>query len=62
MRPAGKGPLDSLYFDYPRFAARRVPELDGSTARHPVMIVGAGPIGMTAAPGAGALRNPQHAD
>ena len=25
MRPAGKGPLDSLYFDYPRFAgaARR---------------------------------------
>ena len=49
MRPAGKGPLDSLYFDYPRFAARRVPELDGSTARHPVMIVGAGPIGMTAA-------------
>jgi 3-(3-hydroxy-phenyl)propionate hydroxylase len=49
MRPAGKGPLDSLYFDYPRFAARRVPELDGVTARHPVLIVGAGPIGMTAA-------------
>ena len=49
MRPAGKGPLDSLYFDYPRFAARRVPELDGATARHPVLIVGAGPIGMTAA-------------
>ena len=35
MRPAGKGALDSLYFDYPRFAARRVPELDGATARHP---------------------------
>ena len=49
MRPAGKGPLDSLYFDYPQFAARRVPELDGVTARHPVVIVGAGPIGMTAA-------------
>ena len=49
MRPAGKGPLESLYFDYPRFAARRVPELDGATARHPVLIVGAGPIGMTAA-------------
>ena len=30
MSPAGKGPLDSLYFDYPVFAARRVPELDGA--------------------------------
>src|SRR5947199_2666493 len=49
MRPAGKGALESLYFDYPKFAARRVPELDGATARHPVLIVGAGPIGMTAA-------------
>lgn len=49
MRPAGKGPLDSLYFDYPRFAARRAPELDGATAGHPALIVGAGPIGMTAA-------------
>lgn len=49
MRPAGKGPLDSLYFNYPIFPARRVPELDGVAARHPVAIVGAGPIGMTAA-------------
>src|SRR3989442_6455923 len=49
MRPAGKGPLDSLYFTYPIFPARRVPELDGATVRHPVAIVGAGPIGMTAA-------------
>jgi 3-(3-hydroxy-phenyl)propionate hydroxylase len=49
MRPAGKGPLESLYFDYPRFAARRVPELDGAATRHPVLIVGAGPIGMTGA-------------
>ena len=49
MRPAGKGPLDSLYFQYPHFPARHVPELDGSAARHPVVIVGAGPIGMTAA-------------
>ena len=49
MRPAGKGPLDSLYFSYPAFAARRAPELDGASARHPVAIVGAGPIGMTAA-------------
>ena len=49
MRPAGKGPLNSLYFDYPHFPARHVPELDGVAARHPVVIVGAGPIGMTAA-------------
>ncbi len=49
MRPAGKGPLDSLYFHYPHFPARHVPELDGIAARHPVVIVGAGPIGMTAA-------------
>jgi 3-(3-hydroxy-phenyl)propionate hydroxylase len=49
VRPAGKGALESLYFDYPQFAAPRVPELDGMTTRHPVLIVGAGPIGMTAA-------------
>jgi 3-(3-hydroxy-phenyl)propionate hydroxylase len=49
MRPAGKGPLDSLYFEYPIFAAGRVPELDGVAITHPVVIVGAGPIGMTAA-------------
>ena len=49
MRPAGKGPLDSLYFSYPHFPARRVPELEGVKATHPVAIVGAGPIGMTAA-------------
>src|SRR5438552_3296145 len=49
MRPAGKGPLDSLYFSYPHFSARRVPELDGVQTKHPVAIVGAGPIGMTAA-------------
>ena len=49
MRPAGKGPLDSLYFQYPHFPARHVAELDGNALRHPVAIVGAGPIGMTAA-------------
>jgi 3-(3-hydroxy-phenyl)propionate hydroxylase len=49
VRPAGKGALESLYFDYPQFAAPRVPELNGATPRHPVLIVGAGPIGMTAA-------------
>ncbi len=49
MRPAGKGPLESLYFRYPIFEARRTPEHDGGGDRHPVAIVGAGPIGMTAA-------------
>ena len=49
MRPAGRGPLDSLYFDYPRFEPRRVPELVGKGTRASVAIVGAGPIGMTAA-------------
>jgi 3-(3-hydroxy-phenyl)propionate hydroxylase len=49
MRPAGKGPLQSLYFDYPRFEAQRAAELDGATRRHKVAIAGAGPIGMTAA-------------
>ena len=34
MRPAGKGPLDSLYFSYPHFPARRVPELDGIKNKH----------------------------
>ncbi len=52
MRPAGQGPLDSLYFRYPQFDAKDVPELHephGSTTPHPVVIAGAGPIGMTAA-------------
>jgi 3-(3-hydroxy-phenyl)propionate hydroxylase len=49
VRPAGKGALESLYFDYPQFAAPHVPELDGTANRHPVLIVGAGPIGMAAA-------------
>ncbi|MCA0423277.1 MAG: FAD-dependent monooxygenase, partial [Proteobacteria bacterium] len=49
MRPAGRGDLDSLYFTYPKFAARRVAEQDGAHPIHPVVIVGAGPVGMTAA-------------
>lgn len=49
MRPSGRGPLDSLYFRYPSFAAKDVPELHGPGAKHRVVIVGAGPIGMTSA-------------
>src|SRR5215813_13594385 len=49
MRPAGKGPLDSLYFQYPIFPVGDAPEREGQRIRHPVVIAGAGPIGMTAA-------------
>ncbi len=49
MRPAGRAQLDSLYFDYPDFPFRRPPELDGGTAQHPVIIAGAGPVGLVAA-------------
>jgi 3-(3-hydroxy-phenyl)propionate hydroxylase len=37
-------------FTYPKFAYRRPPELDGAgPARRPVVVVGAGPVGMAAA-------------
>jgi 3-(3-hydroxy-phenyl)propionate hydroxylase len=38
-------------YTYPRFAYRRPPELDnpGTAARHPVVVVGAGPVGLAAA-------------
>jgi len=45
MRPAGRGPLDSLYFTYPHFPAPAAPPR--ADAR--VAIVGAGPVGLTAA-------------
>ncbi|MEX2524366.1 MAG: FAD-dependent monooxygenase [Gammaproteobacteria bacterium] len=46
-RPASRN--SSLYFDYPHYPFVRPPELDGETIRHPVIIVGAGPVGVTAA-------------
>lgn len=49
MRPAGRGPLQSLYFDYPTFPFRRPEELDGAGPDHAVLIAGAGPVGLTAA-------------
>ena len=49
MRPEGWGALESLYFDYPAFSASEVPELCGEPIRHSVAIVGAGPVGLTAA-------------
>lgn len=47
MRPAGRAETDSLYFDYPHFE----PPMDrsGLETRAKVAIVGAGPVGMTAA-------------
>ncbi len=47
MRPAGQS--SSLYFDYPQYPFRAVPEQTGITVRHAVAIVGAGPVGLTAA-------------
>lgn len=49
MRPEGRGELESLYFKYPEFTVTKVPELLGTGVRHPVVIVGAGPVGLTAA-------------
>ncbi|WP_321394901.1 FAD-dependent oxidoreductase [Emcibacter sp.] len=49
MRPKGKGQNDFLYFDYPTFPFHRPPEMDGQEVIHPVVIVGAGPVGLTAA-------------
>ena len=49
VRPAGRGELESLYFDYPHFEFRRPPEMAGQSDRHPAVVAGAGPVGMTAA-------------
>lgn len=48
MRPAGRSETDSLYFNYPRFESP-VQATRDATQQTPVAIVGAGPIGMTAA-------------
>lgn len=49
MRPAGRGKPETLYFGYSEFASAAVSEVDGEHPIHPVAIVGAGPIGLTAA-------------
>lgn len=48
MRPAGRGEFDSLYFSYPHFEP---PARDPAAApqRCPVVIAGAGPVGLVAA-------------
>jgi 3-(3-hydroxy-phenyl)propionate hydroxylase len=47
MRPAGRADTDSLYFIYPHFDAPS--DRTRLSERAPVAIVGAGPVGMTAA-------------
>jgi len=47
MRPAGRAELDSLYFDYPHFDPPSAREQSADPV--PVAIVGAGPVGLTAA-------------
>ena len=49
MKPTGQSDLESLYFTYPHFDFKRPAELEGEGIRHPVVIAGAGPVGMTAA-------------
>ena len=49
MRPAGRGETDSLYFTYPKFDPPKGNARAQMVTSAPVAIVGAGPIGMTAA-------------
>ncbi len=49
MRPAGKAQTESLYFEYPYFEAPKGAERGSIRDGVRVAIVGAGPIGMTAA-------------
>lgn len=49
MKPTGKSRYDSLYFDYPQFTSAEGSARDRLTDPVGVAIVGAGPVGMTAA-------------
>lgn len=49
MRPAGRTDTESLYFTYPYFDTPAGAQRDQLTSPQQVVIVGAGPIGMTAA-------------
>ncbi|OYU49401.1 MAG: monooxygenase [Rhizobiales bacterium PAR1] len=48
MRPKGRGELDSLYFEYPHFDPP-VRSAASGKEETPVLIVGAGPVGLVAA-------------
>lgn len=43
--------MESLYFDYTSYPFQEPPELAGESARHPVVIVGGGPVGLAVALG-----------
>ena len=47
--PAAKATRRSIYFDYPEFRSETPPELRGESPTHPVIIVGAGPVGLATA-------------
>jgi 3-(3-hydroxy-phenyl)propionate hydroxylase len=47
MRPVNRN--SSLYFNAPKYQFRAPPEFGGRELLHPVVIVGAGPVGVTAA-------------
>lgn len=49
MRPAGRSETDSFYFNYPHFEAPNPADRSPEHNIGPVAIVGAGPVGMTAA-------------
>ncbi len=49
MRPAGRSETDSLYFTYPHFEPPDPAARQARQNKAPVAIVGAGPVGMTAA-------------
>jgi len=47
MRPAKRN--SSLYFNYPEYAFTRPVEMEGVQTKHSVVIIGGGPVGVTAA-------------
>ena len=49
MHIPDSAPRASLYYDYQIYPFKRPPELEGESIRHPVAIVGAGPIGLVTA-------------
>ncbi|MDR1968135.1 MAG: FAD-dependent monooxygenase [Burkholderiaceae bacterium] len=49
MHKPSTEPRHSIYYDYKIYPYHRPPELDAEKQKHPVVLVGAGPIGLVAA-------------
>lgn len=49
MHTPNTQPFTSSYFDYQVYPFKRPPELSGQASEHPVVVVGAGPIGLVLA-------------